>query len=327
MRIAIVGSGLTGLSAAHVLGGDPRHVVTVFETRARFGAESVDHLARLGVALHRSAQVERLAVFATGVWLWVHGRPERFDAALVATSAAEARALLVRSGMARRVGSATLAERVYFAEDGRAQPALVRMAADHPSVRLPLAAPRERCGMRSLVRRARCLTAAHVEYLDLSGEVWPLEIPAVYIANQRWVLDDAVAPHLTIRSPRRPSSSVAAAASAGELEAGRSLAFVVGGGRAARPRGRPGGAGGQRPHRPDRCPARAPPAAGPRRHRRALLPGDLVDRRVDRRHVCPHPPSRTPRDGVGAVRFSPPRGQSRPHRETPASTPGPGRPG
>ena len=228
MRIAIVGSGLTGLSAAHVLGGDPRHVVTVFETRARFGAESVDHLARLGVALHRSAQVERLAVFATGVWLWVHGRPERFDAALVATSAADARALLVRSGMARRVGSATLAERVYFAEDGRAQPALVRMAADHPSVRLPLAAPRERCGMRSLVRRARCLTAAHVEYLDLSGEVWPLEIPAVYIANQRWVLDDAVAPHLTIRSPRRPSSSVAAAASAGELEAGRSLAFVVG---------------------------------------------------------------------------------------------------
>ena len=120
MRIAIVGSGLTGLSAAHVLGEDPRHVITVFETRARFGAESVDHLARLGVALHRSAQVERLAVVATGVWLWVHGRPERFDAALVATSAADARALLVRSGMARRVGSATLAERVYFAEDGRA---------------------------------------------------------------------------------------------------------------------------------------------------------------------------------------------------------------
>ena len=40
MRIAIVGSGLTGLSAAHVLGGDPRHVVTVFETRA-IGARSL----------------------------------------------------------------------------------------------------------------------------------------------------------------------------------------------------------------------------------------------------------------------------------------------
>ena len=100
------------------------------------------------------------------------------------------------------------------------------MAADHPSVRLPLSAPRGRYGWRSLVQRARRLTAAHVEYLDLSGEVWPLEVPAVYIANQRWVLDDAVAWHLTIRSPRRPASSVAAGV--GELEAGRSLAFVVG---------------------------------------------------------------------------------------------------
>jgi len=74
------------------------------------------------------------------------------------------------------------------------------------------------------------LTAAHAEYLDLSGEVWPLEVPAVYIANQRWVLDDGVARHLTTRSPRRPASSVAAAAGVGvgELEAGRSLAFVVG---------------------------------------------------------------------------------------------------
>lgn len=226
MRIAIVGSGLTGLSAAHLLGEDPRHVITVFETRARFGAESVDQLARLGVVLHRSAQVERLAIFATGVWMWVHGRPERFDAAVVATSAADARALLVRSGMGRRTGSATLAERVYFVEDGRAESALVRMAADHPSVRLPLSAPLGRDGWRSLVRRARCLTGARVEFLDLSGELWPLEVPAVYIANQRWVLDDAVARHLTIRSPRRPASSVAAAAS--ELEAGRSLAFVVG---------------------------------------------------------------------------------------------------
>ncbi|MDA0172903.1 NAD(P)-binding protein [Solirubrobacter taibaiensis] len=226
MRIAIVGSGLTGLSAAHHLGEDPRHVITVFETRARFGAESVDHLARLGVVLHRSAQVERLAVLATGVWLWIHGRPEQFDVALVTTSSADARALLVRSGMARRVGSATLAERVYFAEGGRTESALARMAADHPSVRLPLSAPRGRYGW--LVRRARCLTAAQVEYLDLSGEDWPLEVPAVYIANQRWVLDDAVAPHLTIRCPRRPASSVAAAASVGELEAGRSLAFVVG---------------------------------------------------------------------------------------------------
>ena len=62
MKIAIVGSGRMGLSAAHVLGEDPRHLITVFETRARFGATSVDHLARLGVVLHRSAQVERLAV-------------------------------------------------------------------------------------------------------------------------------------------------------------------------------------------------------------------------------------------------------------------------
>ena len=107
MRIAIVGAGLTGLSAAHLLSEDPRHVTTVFETRARFGGP-VHHLFRLGVTLRRTAQVERLAVDDTGADLWIHGLAERFELVLVATSPAEAQALLARSGLRRRAGAAPL---------------------------------------------------------------------------------------------------------------------------------------------------------------------------------------------------------------------------
>ena len=115
MRIAIVGAGLTGLSAAHLLSEDPRHVTTVFETRARFGGP-VDRLFRLGVTLRQTAQVERLAVDDTGADLWIHGLAERFDLVLVATSPAEARALLARSGIRRHAGAVPLRRRVYFAE-------------------------------------------------------------------------------------------------------------------------------------------------------------------------------------------------------------------
>lgn len=227
MRIAIVGSGRTGLAAAHVLSVDPRHVTTVFETRARFGgradesqvADSVDRLCRLGVTLRRSAQVERLAVDHTSAQLWINGFAEQFDVALVATSSTDERALLARSGIRRHV----LRERVYLAEHGgadttaSARSALVRMAADHPTVRLPTAPgapPSVVRVLRSLARRA----AGPVEYLDLSGESWPLAAPAVYIANQRWVLD-AAEPLMVQRL--RTSTNVS------DLEAGMSLASVA----------------------------------------------------------------------------------------------------
>ena len=164
MRIAIVGAGLTGLSAAHHLSEDPRHATTVFETRARFGGP-VEHLFRLGVTLRHTAQVERLAVDDTGVDLWIHGLAECFDLALVTTSPAEARALLARSGIRRHVGSMPLRRRVYFTEHGAVDPqgsahaALARMAADHPAVRqrLWLEAPRDTRvahAVRALARRA-----------------------------------------------------------------------------------------------------------------------------------------------------------------------------
>ncbi|MDA0159854.1 NAD(P)-binding protein [Solirubrobacter ginsenosidimutans] len=233
MRIAIVGAGLTGLSAAHHLGEDPRHATSVFETRARVGGV-VDCLFRLGVTLRRSAQVERLAVDESGTDLWINGLAERFDLALVATSPAQARALLVRSGIGRRLGSMALGKRVYFAEHGAADPgeaaraAIARIAADHPTVRTrPVPAPpRGEGAWRSLARRAGGLTGAHVHYVDLSGHAWPLGAPAVYIANQRWILD--LVPHqLMIRGLRTLEVSDATNAVTGQLEAGGSVAFVV----------------------------------------------------------------------------------------------------
>jgi hypothetical protein len=237
MRIAIVGAGLTGLSAARLLSEDPRHVTTVFETRARFGGP-VQHLFSLGVTLRHTAQVERLAVDDTGVDLWIHGLAECFDLVLVTTSPAEARALLARSGIRRHAGSMSLRQRVYFTEDAQnsAHAALARMAADHPAVRQRpwLEAPRDTRvahAVRALARRAGGLTAAHVQLLDLSGHSWPLRAPAIYIANQRWILD-VVPRHLMIRGLRTPEASDA---TAGALEAGNSVAFVVEG--SNRPRG------------------------------------------------------------------------------------------
>ena len=110
------------------------------------------------------------------------------------------------------------------------------MAADHPAVRqrLWLEEPRDTRvahAVRALARRAGVLTAAHVQFLDLSGHSWPLRAPAIYIANQRWILD-VVPRHLMIRELRTPEASDA---TAGALEAGNSVAFVVEG--ANRPRG------------------------------------------------------------------------------------------
>lgn len=240
MRIAIVGAGLTGLSAAGFLSEDPRHVTTVFETRARFGgqvdghhvADCVDHLSRLGVTLRCIAQVERLAVDDSGADLWINGLAERFDVALVTTSVVEACALLARSGIGRPARSGPLRERVYFTEydsaDAKesARSGLERIAADHPTVRprpcswmLPDAAPREPRVARTLRSLARRV-GRHVDYLDLSGEHWPLDAPAVYIANQRWVLDVAVPQRLA-------TTPTTCATNAARLEAGLSLAFVV----------------------------------------------------------------------------------------------------
>ena len=193
-----------------------------------------------------TAQVERLAVDDTGADLWINGLPERFDLALVTTSSTEARALLARSGIRQHAGSVPLRRRVYFTEHGAVDPeasahaALVRMAGDHSAVRPrpcsplpPAAPPRVVDAVRSLARRAGGLTAAHVEYLDLSGHTWPLGAPAVYIANQRWILD-VVPRHLMVRSLRTPEAScgtnAAATTTAGQLEAGSSVAFVVEGG-------------------------------------------------------------------------------------------------
>jgi hypothetical protein len=222
-----------------MLSEDPRHATTVFETRARFGGP-VDRLFRLGVTLRHTAQVERLAVDDTGVDLWINGLAECFDLALVTTSPAEAQALLARSGIRRHTGSMPLRRRVYFTEDaqGSAHAALARMAADHPDVRqrLWLEAPRDTRvadAVRALARRAGGLTAAHVQVLDLSGHSWPLRAPAIYIANQPWILE-VVPRHLLIRSLRTPEASDETDATAGALEAGNSVAFVVEG--STRPR-------------------------------------------------------------------------------------------
>jgi hypothetical protein len=226
MRIAVVGAGPAGLGAAHHLGEDPRHAVTLFETRERFGGP-VDHLFRLGVTLRHTAQVERLAVDDTGVDLWIHGLPERFELALVATSAAEAQALLARSGMTPHALESPLRRRVYFA-------GLAQLAADHPAVRGRTSAPTSPGIADTLRWLARRAGGRRAEYLDLSGCTWPLDAPAIYIANQRWLLD-VVPRHLLVRSLRTPSAEMDATM-AGELDAGRAVAFVVEG--ISRPRGR-----------------------------------------------------------------------------------------
>jgi hypothetical protein len=148
MRIAIVGAGPAGLAAAHLLSQEPRHEITVFETRAWFSGP-VDGLIRLGVRVRHTAQVERFVVRDDGADLYVHGLPDRFDLAFVMTSGTEARALLARSGLTRRDAY----PRVHFAEDATA------------------------ARVRALVR-----------HVDLSGQCWPLEAPAVFIANRHWVL-------------------------------------------------------------------------------------------------------------------------------------------
>jgi hypothetical protein len=245
MRIAIVGAGRTGLSAARHLAEDPRHVITVFETRAWVAgdSDSIDYLYRLGVTLRRTAQAERLAADDTGADVWINGLAERFELVLVTTSPADARALLVRSGISRDVGSAPLRKRVYFAEHSAGNPdesvraALARIAADHPTVRpgpyFSLPPARGGRALRSLARRASGFPAGRVQYLDLSGRAWPLAAPAVYIANQRWILD-VVPRHLMVRSLRTPEASYEANAmdipTIGELEAGTSVSFVVDGG-------------------------------------------------------------------------------------------------
>ncbi|MDA0178765.1 NAD(P)-binding protein [Solirubrobacter phytolaccae] len=199
-----MGAGRTGLAAAQLLSEDPRHLITVFETGPRFGgrveeravADTVDQLFRLGVTLHTSAQVERLAADGTGVDLWINGLAERFDVALVATAPADVRGLLLRSGVRR----STVRSRVYFTADVKdaAREVLGRVAADHLDVwlRRPSDA-RITDVLRSLARRADGLVGSHVECLDLSRETWPPNGPAVYIANHRRALDAVVPRHVS----------------------------------------------------------------------------------------------------------------------------------
>jgi len=215
MRVAIVGAGRTGLAAAGLLSEDPRQEITVFETRAQVRSEVAGTLTRLGVVLRVTAQVERVDHWAHA---WIHGLPEPYDVILVATSKADARALLARSGLRKPLG-----ERIFFAKRGDAHATLLRMAAEHPALRpRRIAEPRPRFALRS-----------PVEYVDLGGHTWPLGVPAVYIANQRWLLD-VVPRHLMVRSLKTLEPLATAA---GHLEAGRSVAFVVEGTRHA-PHGR-----------------------------------------------------------------------------------------
>ena len=72
MKIAIVGSGPSGLAAAHHLSTERCHALTVLERE----------------------DVERLDPRADCVEVWVNGARQAFDAVLVATSASEASALL-----------------------------------------------------------------------------------------------------------------------------------------------------------------------------------------------------------------------------------------
>jgi 1-acyl-sn-glycerol-3-phosphate acyltransferase len=172
------------------------------------------------VTLRAGTQVERLRTDAAGVDLWCHGVAERFDVLIVTASVTDAYALLDRSGVPRALDhpgyvdpvriAAQLRGRVYFA--GPALSALERMAADHPAVRVrrrraqaparrstaelahPNSPPDDRLARRLwwLARRASALVgrvAADIEFVDLSQTTWPLEAPAVYVANHRSLFD------------------------------------------------------------------------------------------------------------------------------------------
>jgi hypothetical protein len=197
MRIAVVGAGPCGLAIARSLSEDPRHATALFEANAWF-CGSVDDLFRLGVTLRPAAEVQHLAEQDAGVDLWVNGVPERFDLVLLTISPESAEALLARS--ATDLGE--VRPRVYIIDlEEPADVAIDRIATDHPTVRClkPVHA----------ARRARA--SSHIELVNLSGHPWPLDAPAVYIANQRWILDLAT---LTDGA-------------ADELLTGRSLAVVM----------------------------------------------------------------------------------------------------
>lgn len=197
MNIAIVGAGRTGLCAARLLGEDPRHVTTVFETRGRFGGR-VGDLFRLGVTLRAQAQVERLAADEAGADLWINGRAERFDLALVATSSADARALLARSG----VGSLPLHRRVYFAERSpdAARSPLAQMAADHPVLRVaPVIYVAKHRWALDLVVRAESEAGASLAFVVEAGVAARAAALAAIAGN---------APIVPIAAPDQPHARV-----------------------------------------------------------------------------------------------------------------------
>ncbi|WP_147447958.1 hypothetical protein [Solirubrobacter pauli] len=83
-------------------------------------------------------------------------------------------------------------------------------------------------GLQSLARRSG---RTRVDYLDFSGQRWPLAAPALFVANQRWVLDRLVPRELTacaLVTPTRYGTHVTATSTADELTAGHSLGFVFG---------------------------------------------------------------------------------------------------
>lgn len=85
-------------------------------------------------------------------------------------------------------------------------------------------------GLQSLARRAG---RTRVDYLDFSGQSWPLAAPALFIADQRWLFDRVVSRALTLCDvvmPTRYGAHVTATSTADELTAGRSLGYVVGAG-------------------------------------------------------------------------------------------------
>jgi len=78
--------------------------------------------------------------------------------------------------------------------------------------------------------RAGGRTGARLEVVDLSGRAWPLDEPAVYVANRRSVLDGVVARQLSVRrlhSPTRFGTHFTATATLDALASGSSLGFVV----------------------------------------------------------------------------------------------------
>ncbi len=83
-------------------------------------------------------------------------------------------------------------------------------------------------GLQSLARRSG---RTRVDYLDFSGQSWPLPAPPLFVANQRWLLDRLVPRELTacdLVTPTRYGAHVTATSTADELTAGRSLGFVFG---------------------------------------------------------------------------------------------------